>query len=86
MNNGFDRTRDYLDRFWTNVVDGLPEVLGALLLLLIGYFVAKALAKLDDDRASIRLNRIIEALPAGMAQIVRATADESIKHEIQEQK
>jgi small-conductance mechanosensitive channel len=37
-------TTDYIDRFFQHIVDGLPKLIGALLILLIGYIVAKILA------------------------------------------
>ena len=42
----FGATNDYIGDFWHQVVDALPRVIGALLLLLIGYIVAKAVSAL----------------------------------------
>lgn len=38
-------TTDYLSRAYNNIIDGLPEFIGALLVLIISYFVAKGLEK-----------------------------------------
>jgi hypothetical protein len=46
MNDGIQSTRGYLDRFWANLIDALPGILGAIVILLVGYIVAKVLAKL----------------------------------------
>jgi hypothetical protein len=43
MENRIDETRDYLDRVLDRIVDGLPAFLGAVLVFLIGYLVAKLL-------------------------------------------
>ena len=37
---------DYFDRFVANIIDILPDVIGALLTLMIGYIIAKALEKI----------------------------------------
>jgi hypothetical protein len=39
-----DTTKDHLDRFLQNIIDGLPAFLGALLLLLVSYIVARVLS------------------------------------------
>ena len=38
-----------LDQAWTNVATFIPKFLGFFLILLIGWFVAKALSKLTNN-------------------------------------
>jgi hypothetical protein len=44
MQEQLNTTKDYFDRFIQHIIDGLPKFLGALLILLIGYLIAKAVA------------------------------------------
>jgi hypothetical protein len=44
MDNTSKSVGDYVSDFLTHIVDGLPKLLGALVILIIGYFVAKAVA------------------------------------------
>lgn len=44
MNDGVRPAGSYLSDFLQHIVDGLPEFLGALAILIIGYFIAKAVA------------------------------------------
>ena len=46
MNGQLNSARDYFDRFLQHIIDGLPKFLGALVVLLLFYVVAKALAGL----------------------------------------
>ena len=39
-----------LEEAWSDVVTFAPKLLGFFIILLIGYFVAKALSKLADTR------------------------------------
>ena len=43
MREELNTTRDHVDNFISDVVGWLPEIIGALLILVIGYFVAKGL-------------------------------------------
>lgn len=61
--NQFDSTRDYLDRLLQNIIDALPAIIGALLVLLISYLVAKALA--SAVRGFLHKVRLNERLSAG---------------------
>ncbi len=44
MNSQLDSTKEYVSVFFAHIVNALPKLLGALVILLIGYIVAKALA------------------------------------------
>ncbi|MFN2432877.1 MAG: mechanosensitive ion channel [Gemmatimonadota bacterium] len=55
--------RDELERMLANIVAFLPELLGAILILVIGYFVAKLLEKATD--ALLEKLRFDEALSRG---------------------
>jgi hypothetical protein len=46
MNDSVNSARNYLHDFLSHIVNGLPKFLGALLILIIGYFVARAVASL----------------------------------------
>jgi Conserved TM helix len=43
-----DEFRDGLGNAWANIAEFLPKLLGFLLILIIGYFVVKAIAKIVD--------------------------------------
>lgn len=78
MDYGLDTTQGYLDRFWQNVIDVLPDILGALLILLIGYLVAQALGKLvAKGMQAVKLDQHLHAGKAG-AMVQRAVPRPSV--------
>ncbi len=46
MDDQVKTTREHADSFINQIVGGLPEFIGAVLILLVGYVIAKALAVL----------------------------------------
>lgn len=46
VQNQVDRAKDFLDSFWQEVGNWAPKLLAALLILLIGYLVAKGIGRL----------------------------------------
>jgi len=66
QNDTVNDVENYLDRFLQNVIDGLPEFLGALAILIIGYLVAKTLARLTRKAlAKAGLNKHLHGGTAG---------------------
>lgn len=61
-----DTTKDYVNAFWDRIVDGLPQFLGALIVLLVGYIVAKVLATVVKKMLlGARLNQFVKTGKGG---------------------
>ncbi len=65
LNDTTDATKGYVETFVTNIISVLPRIIGVLLILLIGYFVAKAMAKLTAKL--LRAARLDQYLHKGKA-------------------
>jgi hypothetical protein len=59
----FGATNNYFEDFWQQVVESLPRVIGALLLLLIGYMIAKAVSALVGK--TLQRSRLDEHVHSG---------------------
>jgi hypothetical protein len=65
MDNSFTGNQ-YLTNFWNAIVAGLPRLLGALIILLISYLVAKAISvAVYKLLARVNLNRMLHAGKGG---------------------
>lgn len=75
MQDQVDTTRDYLTRIMDNIVDSLPKFLGAVLILIIGYIIAKVVAAIvRRSLAAARLNQHLRTGQGGNL-IQRAVPD-----------
>lgn len=63
MQDQSDRVRDYADDVTSQIVHGVPKLLGALLIVLIGYLIAKAVSSLV--RQALHRVRLNERLHTG---------------------
>jgi hypothetical protein len=63
MQEQTDSARDYANHFINNVVEALPNILGALIIILIGYIVAKIIAGIV--RRALTAARLNEHLRTG---------------------
>ena len=72
-----DSVSRYWDNFWQHIVDGLPKLLGALLVLLIAWMVAKAVSSaVHKLLETANLNQRVQA-GAGGNVLQRAIPDPS---------
>ncbi|HEX8182710.1 MAG TPA: hypothetical protein VF575_03860 [Candidatus Saccharimonadales bacterium] len=75
MRDSTDSASRYLDNFLEHIVNGIPKLLGALVVLLIGYFVAKAIsAAIRKLLQTAKLNQHVHAGKGGNI-IQRAVPD-----------
>ena len=70
-------TKDYIGRFMQHIVDGLPKLLGAIVILIIAYFIAKVVATaVKKLLQTANLNKRVHAGQGGNV-IQRAVPDPS---------
>lgn len=66
MNYSFNSSGQYISNFWNGIVSGLPLLLGAIVILLIGYLVAKGVSVVVYKLlAKANLNRLLHAGKGG---------------------
>lgn len=66
MRDDGDNVSEYLRNFLNNIIEALPDILGALLILLIGYLVAKGVAAVVERALrAAHLNRLVHSAKGG---------------------
>lgn len=75
MQNQVNETTSRLDRFWDGVIESLPDILGAIIIILIGWIIAKIVAgALRKTLTKINLNNKVHSTQGGSI-IHRAVPD-----------